>query len=167
MTASQINSPTRHSDLSFPNMTSLPTDPFTLKGGCFCTAITYTISVPALASRPAMPDRPVKYLLGPQSATSKRLPIITLDHCTSCRRISGSVLETWFVCPQSWVSFSLANRAFSERVEISHAGEVVRPKEAMLEKTHLRYFSSSENTHRTFCGKCGTHLTFHYSGSGE
>lgn len=33
-----------------------------------------------------------------------------------------------------------------------------------MEKTFLRGFKSSEFSNRTFCGKCGTTLTFHWTG---
>lgn len=38
------------------------------------------------------------------------------------------------------------------------------PNKTIQEKTYLTYFSSSEESNRTFCGKCGTHLTFYNSG---
>lgn len=39
--------------------------------------------------------------------------------------------------------------------------------QSLLEKTHIRYFQSSEDRHRTFCGRCGTHLTFFAGKEGE
>jgi hypothetical protein len=33
----------------------------------------------------------------------------------------------------------------------------------LQEKTHLRHFSSSKGVQRTFCGNCGTHLTYYFS----
>jgi hypothetical protein len=36
-----------------------------------------------------------------------------------------------------------------------------------LENTYVTVFQSSENTYRTFCGKCGTHLTFYYEGDDD
>ena len=33
-----------------------------------------------------------------------------------------------------------------------------------MECTYLRHFEGNKDSHRTFCGRCGTHLTFHFSG---
>jgi hypothetical protein len=153
-------------------MTALPITPFILRGGCFCNAVSYTISVPILASRPLIPNPP-RHPLGPQNEVSKHLPIISLDHCNSCRRISGAVIQCWFICPQSWISFSLLSRSKNStddaeaRISPATALEVLRPGTGLLETTYLSYFSSSKDVHRTFCGKCGTHLTFHYSGGDD
>ena len=154
-------------------MATLPLIPFTLQGGCFCHAVRYTISVPNLESRPLIPTKP-KYPLGPQGGeATKRLPIITIDHCNSCRRISGSVFECWFVCPQPWVSFSLLRRPSKReddaesRISPASTLGALRPGSELLETTYLNYFSSSKDVHRTFCGKCGTNLTYYYSGDDD
>jgi hypothetical protein len=44
------------------------------------------------------------------------------------------------------------------------AAEVMIPSKEFGEKTYISHFESSKDSHRTFCGRCGTHLTFHYSG---
>jgi hypothetical protein len=154
-------------------MTSLPITPFVLQGGCFCKAITYTISVPPFASRPLIPEPP-KRPFGPQNEVTERLPIISLDHCNSCRRISGAIVECWFICPQSWTSFSLIPRKSSSEPSSHQAGstprttsEIVRPTKDLEEMAYVKAFQSSENAHRTFCGRCGTHLTFFYSGEDD
>ena len=160
-------------------MASLPPTPFNLHGGCFCNAITYTISVPTLESRPLVPNAP-KRPLGAQTETDKRLPMIALDHCNSCRRISGSILECWFICPQSWMQFCLlplnAKNATSgvltsddktEDCIFPVTQDVLTPGKELEEKTYLKGFISSEGAHRTFCGRCGTHLTFHWTGDDD
>lgn len=152
-------------------MATLPTTPFTLSGGCFCNAVKYTISVPELASRPLLPKTP-KFPIGPQTEVSQRLPIISIDHCNSCRRVSGGVIQSWFICLQRWTTFSLLPRSGTSteneaRITPATAIEALRPGKEILESTYLSYFSSSKDVHRTFCGKCGTGLTFHYSGEDD
>jgi hypothetical protein len=151
-------------------MPCLPATPFVLHGGCFCTAITYTISVPALPLRPPIPRPPINSI-GPLTETTKHFPIISFDHCTSCRRISGTILESWFICPQSWVQFSLeprpsAARSSSDRITPPTL-EYTQTTNDLLASTYVSYFSSSEDVHRTFCGRCGTHLSYRYSGPEE
>src|ERR1700712_366835 len=91
-------------------MGTLPKEPFTLKGGCFCKAITYTLSVPALESRPLI-DRPLASLIGPQNEVNERLPWIALDHCNSCRRVSSAIVQSYVIVPLSWAQFSLLPRS--------------------------------------------------------
>ncbi|OBT66121.1 hypothetical protein VE03_05129 [Pseudogymnoascus sp. 23342-1-I1] len=152
-------------------MAALPTTPFTLSGGCFCNAVKYTISVPDLESRPRIPNPP-KLPLGPQSDVFRHLPIISIDHCNSCRRIAGTVIQSWFICLQRWTTFSLLSRSSTgaddeARITPTTTVEVLRPGKEILEKTYLSYFSSSKDVHRTFCGRCGTGLTYHYSGEND
>ncbi|KAH7310000.1 Mss4-like protein [Rhexocercosporidium sp. MPI-PUGE-AT-0058] len=148
-------------------MSTLPETAFELKGGCFCSAIRYTISVPELEARPKIGSNPKTEIFPPNKVT-ERLPMISLDHCTSCRRIAGSIVESWFICPQSWVQFTLQPRSdpsFSpDEILKPTMMECLMPDKALQDKTYLTYFSSSETANRTFCGKCGTHLTFYYSG---
>ncbi|KUJ16963.1 uncharacterized protein LY89DRAFT_684953 [Mollisia scopiformis] len=146
-------------------MATLPTAAFKLHGGCFCNAITYTISVPDLTSRPLNPSKPSKPL-GPRNEVNARLPCIALDHCTTCRRIPGSILQVWFICPQSWAEFSLQPRSHDTAttpIKIS-TSEFLLPDKDVQERTWVTGFQSSEFAHRTFCGRCGTHLSFFYTG---
>ncbi|KFY74610.1 hypothetical protein V499_05357 [Pseudogymnoascus sp. VKM F-103] len=154
-------------------MAALPTTPFTLAGGCFCKAVTYTVSVPDVASRPTLP-KPPKFPLGPQTEDCERLPIISIDHCNSCRRIAGTVIQSWFICLQSWTTFYLLPRftstrtgASAEILRVRTTAEALIPDKDILETTYLSYFSSSKDVHRTFCGRCGTGLTYHYSGEDD
>ncbi|EPE30019.1 Mss4-like protein [Glarea lozoyensis ATCC 20868] len=146
-------------------MASLPKTSFTLKGGCFCSAIRYTIQVPPLSARPIIPvekDEPI----GVQDEVTARLPLIDLDHCNSCRRISGSVLEFWLIIPQSWVRFSLLPKDPACGHAEPATVDVVTGKSEILESTFLSSYSSSEGVKRSFCGRCGTNLTFHYTALG-
>ncbi|PVH75770.1 hypothetical protein DL98DRAFT_518462 [Cadophora sp. DSE1049] len=150
-------------------MTTLPETAFQLKGGCFCSAIRYMISVPSLEARPKIPSDPKKEIF-PPNKVSERLPMITLDHCTSCRRIAGTIIESWFICPQAWVQFTLQPRTTTGAGTTSPDEsitptmmEYLMPDKDLQDKTYLSYFSSSEDVNRTFCGKCGTHLTYYCS----
>jgi hypothetical protein len=152
-------------------MTSLPSTPFDLHGSCFCKAITYTIHVPAITSRPLIPRVPERQII-PLNETTSRYPIISLDHCTSCRKISGAIVECWFNCQHYWVDFSLLLKSSSamgesesdeKRIQPATI-EVLNPRESLMEQTYLRAIASSELVKRTFCSRCGTHLTFLFTG---
>jgi hypothetical protein len=147
-------------------MPSLPRDAFKLRGGCFCNAIKYTISVPELAQRPLIPNPPSKPL-GTRNEVHEHLPAIFIDHCNSCRRTVGSILQAWFLCPQAWVEPELESRAPESHSVKPAVIDFVTPDEALQELTFVKGFKSSEYCTRTFCGKCGTHLTFHYSGPNQ
>lgn len=165
---------------------SLPPDPLTLTGGCFCSAIRYTISIPALADRPpAIPDpvAPSPDGKGTQSAPTQ-LPIVDLDHCESCRRACGSLFQTWIILPLDWVSFSLVKRESGQGVrgplDNRHDGEggedeasnllkpdtasVGVPNDELRSQTYLGAYCSRPNRNRTFCARCGTGVTFFYDG---
>ncbi len=43
--------------------------------------------------------------------------------------------------------------------------EYLETDKSLAERTYLTHFKSSEHANRTFCGKCGTHLTFLRIGS--
>ncbi|KAK0101151.1 hypothetical protein ONS95_012870 [Cadophora gregata] len=114
-------------------MPSLPETPFQLKGGCFCSAIRYTISVPTLQSRPKIPSDPKREIY-PPNAVTERLPMITLDHYPAVASLDPS-----------------------------SSPEYLMPSKELQEKTYLTHFLSSEDVNRTFCGRCGTHLTYYCS----
>ncbi|KAE9378255.1 hypothetical protein N431DRAFT_435418 [Stipitochalara longipes BDJ] len=151
-------------------MSSLPSTPFEVHGGCFCNAITYTISIPALESRPLLREPP-KRPFGPQTSASERLPLISIDHCNSCRRVAGGIVQVWFICPQKWAAFSLLSRnptsGTEEQITSKSTAEVLRPSKELQESTFVKGFDSSEHAHRIFCGRCGTPLSFLYSGDDD
>jgi hypothetical protein len=83
-------------------------------------------------------------------------------------------VECWFICPQPWATFSLLSRnptsstsANEERISSFSTAAVLRPPKELEESTFIKGFDSSEHAHRTFCGKCGTHLSFLYSGDDD
>ncbi|KAL3423683.1 Mss4-like protein [Phlyctema vagabunda] len=161
----------------------LPETPQTLTGGCFCRAIRYTVSIPALEERPECPSHLARNPFGPQSASTDRLPLVSFDHCHSCRHMNGSLFMNWLITPQSWISFTLltrpkekddadATQEEQEEPEETHIQpavlEVLRPgpgSQPLDARTHLRYFASSPDARRSFCGRCGTAVAFYYSGS--
>jgi hypothetical protein len=156
---------------------SVPAHAFTLRGGCFCNAITYTISIPELSLRPPKRTPPPHSDCPKSEETSQYSPLILFDHCNTCRRIAGAIVQAWFICPQAWITFSLltsstSSSSFSMDPNASIDGnrmerptiEVVNPSAALLEQTHVRHFSSSKDVHRIFCGRCGTHLSYFYAG---
>lgn len=160
---------TRASALQILNMTkTLPETPFILTGGCFCSAIRYSISVPSLTERPLIiPAQPEAPLL-PTNKVTERLPMITLDHCTSCRRVAGALVESWCIIPQHWMHFRLLPRHadFSkspDSVLTPSTAEYLTNK-GLQNTSYVTHLQSSEESNRTFCGKCGTHLTFFHSG---
>ncbi|KAH6684690.1 hypothetical protein B0J14DRAFT_573391 [Halenospora varia] len=139
-----------------------PNEPVTLHGGCFCKAIRYTISVPALSERP--PGRKAANPVGPARTEEgiNTFPIMSLDHCNSCRGVAGSILQAWFIFPQSWMQFSLQKKAGEVPLEPA-TREVLMGEKALLDSTHLSHFNTSKDVHRVFCGKCGTPFTYFHS----
>lgn len=141
-------------------MTGLPKPSFELTGGCFCSAIRYTISIPPFESRPPLPSHRSPNF-GLQTETSNYFPLVSLDHCDSCRRVSASLVQAWIICPNSWIQFSLQPKTPENETRIEPAIEnVLKGDKELYEKTYLANFKTSEYVSRVFCGKCGTHLTY-------
>ncbi|KAH8682828.1 hypothetical protein BGZ60DRAFT_398800 [Tricladium varicosporioides] len=143
---------------------SFPAEPVTLHGGCFCKAIQYTINVPTLSERP--PGRKAANPIGSVRTEEaiNTFPIMSLDHCNSCRGVSGSILQAWFIFPQSWMQFSLRKKDSEERIE-PPTRDVLMGEKNLLDSTHLGYFCTSKDVHRVFCGQCGTPFTYFNSAS--
>jgi hypothetical protein len=176
-------------------MSSLPPGPLSLTGGCSCSAIRYTISIPAYPSRDIFAYNQSASTsaghhhgagAGPSSSsspdTAARLPLITLDHCQDCRRATGTVLQSWLICPRAWVSFSLQPRPADgdddDEREPSYADpfspteavafsphRVVSPDADLLRWSYLACFQSSPDVRRCFCARCGTTLTYAFTGT--
>ena len=144
----------------------LPKIPFQLRGGCFCRSIRYTISVPALEDRRELPQAPASLdrMLVPVNEVNARMPIISLDHCRSCRGVPGAILGSWVICPPEWVTFELQPLDTEKDTIKKDAMSYLETDKSLADQTTMTHFQSSENTNRTFCGKCGTHLTFYKSG---
>jgi hypothetical protein len=160
-------------------MSFLSSDAMFLHGGCLCSAISYTIDIPPDVSRPLAPNAaptPIAKPTGDIEHKKTKLPFIELDHCTSCRLAAGSIIQSWIVCPKSWVSWKLIARPSNvehgvpvqkpkeEEYTQFTTSEIVEPSEELCKSTYLSHFMSSTNVHRGFCGRCGTSLTYCYTG---
>ncbi|KPI40583.1 uncharacterized protein AB675_7517 [Cyphellophora attinorum] len=101
-------------------------------------------------------------------------PIIELDHCGDCRRACGSLAQCWMVVPLSWATFMLVRRwthgipwgkslsdLETSMVEL-RTRDVLLGLRKWMESTYAMHYSSDGASHRTFCGKCGTGLSFFY-----
>ncbi len=136
----------------------LSSNAVTLHGGCNCRAIRYRIEVPPLSSRP----------INPFSDDSQvTFPMIATDHCNDCRRATGSILPTWICVPAEMISVSLrrAPPSAAPKVESNDgpwrpAMEVLRAGSRAAEGSTLSFYGSSPQRTRTFCGHCGTNLTY-------
>ena len=139
----------------------LPEHALTIHGGCNCRAIRYCIEIPQLSSRPlhpfSTPDNPV------------HLPMIAADHCNDCRSATGSILPTWICVPAEMMTVSLRPAPppdpTSPKVASNHgpwrsAMDVLKAGAPEVEGSTVRWFGSSPKRTRTFCGHCGTNLTY-------
>lgn len=156
-------------------MAFLPSKPLEFTGGCFCTAIRYTIKIPALAERPEAPGSLPTPTDKKGHTVPSCFPLIGFDHCQSCRRSCGAPIQSWVIVPHSWLSFKLqprdAERAGSYadpfiamEAKSYVTGEVASPSKEMLESTYLGMYESSPSVNRSFCSRCGTTLTYAYVG---
>lgn len=164
-------------------MSQIPHTPLTLHGGCFCRAVRYKVSIPPFSERGEIPMAvPV-----PPSTDTVRFPVIGVDHCTSCRLSMGALFQTWLVMPNDWVEFSLAPRpkngvergegegddddgcgkiTFNDYERVTPPVlDIVKPTKDIRKTTYLGYYRSNPSIHRTHCSRCGTTLTYHYSGA--
>lgn len=158
-------------------MSLLPDRAIVLKGGCFCSAVRYVVQIPALEDRPLAPgalpavlpkhqtDSPVQSDTDSVKRVTKdtRFPLIELDHCHSCRRACGSILQSWFICTEDWVHFELELQKDGTSKSFPTL-QVVNPPKDVQEATFIRHYSGTAESERTFCGRCGTPLTFFFSG---
>ena len=141
----------------------LPETSFVVEGGCNCRAIRYRIQVPEVSDRPLNPTSP------PSDPT--RLPMIAVDHCNDCRAATGSILPTWICVPAEMMTVSLQPAPLVDpsnpRIPIvdnykpwNPALEALQAGSSIAQGSTVRWFHSSPNRTRTFCGNCGTNLTY-------
>lgn len=157
----------------------LPDDANTMTGGCSCGAVRYRIAVPPLDSRPLSP-------LAPPS-DNVRLPQVLTCHCNDCRRATGSFLPVSVIdlgAPMLTVSAMSpasettvvsgrildvmaddydAEKADAERPPYVPAVDVLRATRES--ETWVRFFHSRNcgaDWSRSFCGRCGTQLCYHF-----
>lgn len=140
-------------------MAFLPKEPLTLTGGCFCGACRYTVSVPALDDRPLHPTaKPTPISIAESVPT--RIPVIDIDHCITCRRTSGVIVQVWFICPADWVKWELQTTSGNTNT-FSTADAVGPVPKDQSTQTQLKRFQASDHATRSFCGNCGTNLTYY------
>ena len=63
-----------------------------LKGGCYCRATTYTISI----------SEKLPLLKG----TPYHAPVCSLDHCEDYRKAAGSLFQAWIIVPEAWLQIT-------------------------------------------------------------
>ncbi|PVH73828.1 hypothetical protein DL98DRAFT_519692 [Cadophora sp. DSE1049] len=133
-------------------MAPLPPQGLTLHGGCDCSSIRYTITIPPLSSRPiAFTDK--------TTGEEHRFPQSFLDHCNRCRRVSGSIIPAWITVPQDWVEWT--QTSVSGKKIASKMGDLVKvPNKDEPSSLPVMNYISSPGVRRSFCGKCGTNLAF-------
>ncbi|KAJ4247436.1 hypothetical protein NW762_013111 [Fusarium torreyae] len=157
----------------------LPDDATTVTGGCSCGAIRYRISIPVLDDRPLDPMSP------PDVAS--RLPDTITCQCNDCRRSTGSFLPIGLVdVPAPMLTVSAISRDTESSIVSGRimdvlacdydttkvdagrppyvpAMEVFRATEES--RSWLRFFhttNADKSWSRSFCGRCGTHVCFHF-----
>lgn len=136
-------------------MAFLSSEAQTFTGGCLCSAIRYTISVPALLSRNVIHKALPTPINAQGDKVDTRFPFIFLDHCQDCRRASGAPLQCWFICPQAWVEFEL-QLVNGDSTSTGASSIVANPAKELTDATYLGYYNSSTYAHRCFCRRCGT-----------
>ncbi|OCT44379.1 Mss4-like protein [Cladophialophora carrionii] len=143
-------------------MSYLPKQATTLTGGCYCKAIRYTINVPSWDDRPIVPGA----LETPVSATETvqtRMPMVDIDHCNSCRRQAGCLVQCWFIAPIDWVEWDLVpnDGSHGDVLHLSTSEAVGPPgQDKRLPQTFVSRFGCTERATRSFCSRCGTNLSY-------
>ncbi|QDS69405.1 hypothetical protein FKW77_004859 [Venturia effusa] len=169
-------------------MAFLPPESLELTGGCLCSAIRYKISIPESDFRPLAPGAlptPIRKGHSHLPKNSRhitqdeeiptRFPLIEIDHCQSCRRACGGLIQCWIIVLYDWVEFHLQSRATSRDARhgdplidseghFYNTADVATGAEAVLQETYLGKYESSPNIHRTFCTRCGTGMAYCYAG---
>lgn len=87
------------------------------------------------------------YTIDPNIPTARKAPFPdgsifkgVYDHCTDCRRATSSLACAWLIIPTEWLVWSTSSPSSSSSSAL---------------KTYVK-----GDTERTFCGECGTSLTF-------
>ncbi|KAJ4322379.1 hypothetical protein N0V84_004850 [Fusarium piperis] len=157
----------------------LPDDPATVTGGCSCGAIRYRIAIPRLEDRPLHPMAP------PSSNT--RLPNAITCHCNDCRRSTGSflplgvadipatMLTVSSISPSSETTIVsgrfldvLADDYDAEKADADRPPYVPGTQSLLAgeeSKTWIRFYhtiSCGRACSRSFCGRCGTPVCYHF-----
>ncbi|TVY81167.1 hypothetical protein LSUE1_G006291 [Lachnellula suecica] len=130
----------------------LPENPLVLNGGCNCGAIRYKIDIPEKAKRP----------LHPLSNGEVTFPVVLTDHCNDCRKATGSILPTWICVPITMMTCKLEPVTAAEDDDETTwfpVDSLFYPGPS-TSKYWLKFYKSSDRATRSFCGRCGTNLTY-------
>ena len=136
----------------------IPDTPFKVHGGCGCGSIRYTVNIPDKK------DRPVQSAANEEKSWEEgRYPSLEADHCNDCRRVTGALINFWFIFPRDWATLTLkpSSSSDSEDVPATVLEDLSKGKEA---SSTLGIWKSSEHVYRGFCRNCGTNLTYMYAG---
>lgn len=145
----------------------LPSSPIIIHGGCNCRAIRYEINIPEHSDRP----------FHPSSDQTLRLPLVVICHCNDCRRATGGLTLAGILNPTAFVRVALLPRSSAlptpgrSRIEPPDAdaelawkpaAEVFRPDGVLSapKDSFLAAYNPSKGVTRTFCGRCGTNVSY-------
>ncbi|KAF4976033.1 hypothetical protein FZEAL_7251 [Fusarium zealandicum] len=132
----------------------LPNDSVTVTGGCSCGAIRYRIAVPRLEDRPLQPMSP--------PAQELRLPYTLTCHCNDCRRATGSFLAVGVTeIPSPMLTVS-AIPLSSESTIVSGRILDVQSDNYSAQKADADRGDCGPDRSRSFCGRCGSQLCYHF-----
>ncbi|RSL92297.1 hypothetical protein CEP52_013896 [Fusarium oligoseptatum] len=141
---------------------ALPDEANTVTGGCSCGAIRYRIAIPRLEDRPLHPMAP------PSSNT--RLPQAITCHCNDCRRSTGAFLSPAMVdIPAPMLTVSSISPSSESTIPMRIVPLTSQAQKSFLageeSKTWIRFYHSTtcgKALSRSFCGRCGTPICFHF-----
>ena len=144
----------------------LPTEPFTIHGGCNCKAVRYRVNIPAFAERAMNPYRTPGKDIG-----DLRVPMVCIDHCNDCRRATSSILPHALITEIRAVEASVLERSDVQAahgiLDRADADRRFEPAIGLfdftnlaLQSTYLAFFKSTEKRSRWFCSRCGTPVAY-------
>lgn len=93
-----------------------------------------------------------------------RFPMSLVCHCNDCRSSSGALVNYAFACLNEYVSFKFETREGNQLQQDWMPAANIFPPMSLEERkeTWLQFYKSSEKITRSFCGRCGTNLTYCY-----
>lgn len=140
---------------------TLPKDPFTITGGCNCKAIRYKVDVPTWDDRP-----PTFYKTPDEDVGDLRFPMTAIDHCNDCRRATSSVIGMWLCAHYPTISVKCLPRSQTKDTRKADEGWVAASEifdndaSPLAKDTFLTFYRSSPAKIRSFCGRCGTAVSY-------
>ncbi|CAG9944216.1 unnamed protein product [Clonostachys rosea f. rosea IK726] len=165
---------------------TLPDEALTLTGGCSCGAIRYRVEIPAAASRPLSPFVPesvgtkMPYALtchcnDCRMASGTFLPATLMQIPETMIRVSvlprtgssetSNIITGRFLdCTKDDFDADAADAGRPPYLPASDVLRATQPQDS--DKTWLRFFHSLDcgrSFSRSFCGRCGTEVCFHYA----